>query len=580
MKSPIFSSRNNGPGLIDEPGGPANSADLPASVLEPLQAKSGSSCTNPFGQYETQDTSQRDSQAGGACTAFAAASGISSDGGHMGHTASVLYPEGLPKFLGLLRPAMTFGIGHSTLSRGMDFIAHFVAITTLACFFGVLTAVSWMQKLCLPIASYWDHNCTLGFGGFTAVLAIFSWRSATNFDLKRSKVFLFLLGWRLHSFLLLSLLMVLGLALKPQLHAHIENSVRACVVGTSGGEISPVPPPVSTGFAPQAPSFPDGHAITPALSDNKPRAMETLAVTAHAPSDTPSTTAGGTGAAEATEAFTHLRESGITSAGSPSSIQQALPLQERETQASDVQPQHAGAANSGKQSPDIDLFNGQAANAGSDNGDAEAGNGAAANPPEPKESHAAASLVHDATSAEGVSASPAGEAPRATPSSEAGTGSEPLDSETHAEGPSPALLRESPQMPQTPAPTLAPDGQKLALEAAQRSAVQESNAVVVVVLILASLALLFELYLVYACWSFKVWMERGYESVVLAGAPPFSTMDAGSGWLAYAVRMPQTVQMETYGNDACGTNRLPLFVQTTDTSDCAAHLGLPITGRW
>lgn len=73
-------------------------------------------------------------------------------------------------------------------------------------------------------------------------------------------------------------------------------------------------------------------------------------------------------------------------------------------------------------------------------------------------------------------------------------------------------------MPQTPAPTLASDGQKLALEAAQRSAIQESNAVVVVVLVLASLALLFELYLVYACWSFKVWMERGYESVVLAGA--------------------------------------------------------------
>lgn len=132
------------------------------------------------------------------------------------------------------------------------------------------------------------------------------------------------------------------------------------------------------------------------------------------------------------------------------------------------------------------------------------------------------------------------------------------------------------------------------------------------------------------------------HAINASGVPSLSTMDAENGWLAYAVRTPQTVQMETYGTDGeqlaytrllgdlsrdvpvdgwsraalspetsdlqyvsqfvalkascnmlysvlffvpwrnaareCG--RLPLFVQTTDASDCTAHLGLPITGRW
>lgn len=170
MKTPIFSSGGCGPGLSDHPGAPASSTEMPASVLEPLQARSSASGTNPFEQYEAPDTSAQISETGGACTAFASVPDRDSGGGHAGNSSPVLYPEGLPRFLGLLRPTMTFGIGHSTLSRGMDFIAHFVAVTTLVCFFGIIITVSWMQKLCLPLVRYWNHNYTLGFGAFMAVL--------------------------------------------------------------------------------------------------------------------------------------------------------------------------------------------------------------------------------------------------------------------------------------------------------------------------------------------------------------------------------------------------------------------------
>lgn len=576
--------------MTDQPGGPANGAHMPASVLEPLQARSDSSCTNPFGQYDTHDTSQQTSEAGEARTAFAAASGLTSDGGHMENAASVLYPEGLPKFLGLFHPAMTFGIGYSTLSRGMDFIAHFVAVTTMVCLFGVLTAVSWMQKLCLPIVSHWDHNYSLGFGAFMVVLAIFSWRSATNFDLKRSKVFLFLLGWRLHSFLLLSLLMLLGLALKPQLHAHIEDSVRACVLGSNGSGISPGPPPVSVGFVPQTSANPDT-PLTPALSDANPGSMETSAAASQAPEDAPSATAGKVPKAEARGMPTPAQESGetpATTAAPPlvpqtSLVQQSetLPVQQSEPPASAVQPGDTGTGDSGKQPGDnspVGSSDIPAATAGEGIGVAAVENGAATAPAGPQETPTAVTLLQNADSVAAITAA------QATSSSEVpfhgSTGSTPSNTETHVDKQAAAVPQESQQTPQPPAPKVEFDGQKLALEAEQRSAVRESNAVIVVILVLASAALLFELYLVYACWSFKVWMERGYESVVLAGAPPFSTMDTGSGWLAYAVRMPQTVQMETYGNDARGPSRLPLFVQTTDTSDCASHLGLPMTGLW
>lgn len=600
IKTSIFLIRGCGPALDDQPGVSRNSADMPASVLEPLHARSGTSATNPFGEYDAQESSQQLTQVGGARTAFASVSDRTSGGEHRENASPVLYPEGLPKFLGVLRPTMTFGICNSTLSRGMDFIAHFVAITTVVCFLGILFAVSWMQKLCLPIARQWNGNYTFGFGAFMAILAIFSWRSAANFDLKRSKVFLFLLGWRLHFFMLLSLLMALGLALKPQLHAHIETSVRACVLENTRGDPSPFHPPVSTVFA--LPTL--SHAFIkdfelPAaldLSDNKGKSVEVPAVIAQAPSEKPFATAAET-EAEVGKTPTNTGTSADTSAAN----QPVLPMLSTPSVLSSEMPSvempPAGVApvDSSNEPPvanSVHTFNDESQRTNDQSGNAEVGKSTDAAPTGPQEAPKTDSAVA-ASATEGTAtptptalASPPEVSPSAASLSEVqpqeSASSTPHETDTPKKQTAAAQLKDFQKTPQqVPAPAQDSESQKLAVAEAQRSAVQESNTVVVVVLVLASVALLFELYLVYACWSFKVWMERGFESVVLAGVPSFSGIDAGSGWLAYAVRMPQTVQMETYGNDGGrGSQRLPLFVQTTDTSDCAAHLGLPMTGRW
>lgn len=597
MKPPIFPTRGCGPALDDQPGVSGNSVDMPASVLEPLHARSGASATNPFREYDTQESPQQLTQVGGARTAFASVSDRTSGGEHRENAPLVLYPEGLPKFLGLLRPTMTFGICNSTLSRGMDFIAHFVAITTVVCFLGILITVSWMQKLCLPIARQWNGNYTFGFGAFMAILAIFSWRSAANFDLKRSKVFLFLLGWRLHFFMLLSLLMALGLALKPQLHAHIETSVRACVLENTKGDLSRFHPPVSTVFALPTLSraFVKDFELPAALdmSANEGKSVEVPAATAQAPSEKPVATAAKTGEAEVGKTPTNRGVStDIFVANQPVLPMVSTPMRNSETPSVDMQL--AGVAPVGSSNEPPVANNVTTSNDGSEktnyqSGSADVGkstDAAFAGPQELPKTNSPASATKGATSTPTVPASPLEGSPSAASPSEVqpqeSATSTPQETDTHTEETAAAQPKDSQVTPQQlPAPAQELERQKLAVAEAQRSAVQESNTIVVVVLVLASVALLFELYLVYACWSFKVWMERGFESVVLAGAPSFSAIDTGSGWLEYAVRMPQTVQMETYGNDGGrGSRRLPLFVQTTDNSDCAAHLGLPMTGRW
>lgn len=159
--------------MADKLGSRTNTVELPASVLEPLQAKKSAPSTNPFEAYDARDIAQQNVQTEAACTAFASVCDNTSGGGSVQNVASIVYPEGLPKFMGLLRPTITFGIGYSTLSRGMTFTAHFVAVTTWIIYFGVLLAVSWMQKVCMPIARHWDFNYTIGFGVFSALLGEF-----------------------------------------------------------------------------------------------------------------------------------------------------------------------------------------------------------------------------------------------------------------------------------------------------------------------------------------------------------------------------------------------------------------------
>ncbi|KAL8451843.1 hypothetical protein Emed_001723 [Eimeria media] len=588
MNSQIFSGRACGPWLSDQPGRPADADDLRASVLEPLQRSRDSCGTNPFEAPESDDAFPKITHVGEARTAFASASSTrGGGGGRAAHASSVLYPEGLPKFLGLLRPTMTFGIGHSTLSRGMDFIAHFVAITTMVSFLALLVAVSWMQKLCLPIARHWDRHYTFGLGAFTILLAIFSWRSAANFDLKRSKLFLFLLGWRLHTFLLLSLLMGLGLLLKPQLHAHIESSVRACVLERTKSEFpsqylnvsvapepsSSLPSVVTSDHEPLLLDLPGQHeahvSAAPAtavdeLSSSSPVTAAPIREDESGPS----------------EQLPHGESSAVNAAGTkpPSAdvTQSPAPVQQPEVPS---QGQQAGRLNQGGKSnsqapPIARLIDLSAAS--------------------PSAAGAKEQLNRSRSEQEGNLSLP----PSTSDTTVANDLASPADISGSHEVSHDSNVLETPQKPaearpqtseqsqnkvetaQPVKPLVDVEGQRRVVEAAQKAAVQDFNAIVVAVLVIASIAVVFEIYLFYACWSFKVWMERGFESVVLAGASPFSTLDAGNGWLAYAVRMPQTVQMETYGQEASDAGRHPLFVQTTDTSDCGAHLGLPMTGRW
>ncbi|KAL8270945.1 hypothetical protein Esti_005157 [Eimeria stiedai] len=589
MSSPIFSGRACGPWLSDQPGGPTDADDLRASVLEPLQRGRDSSGTNPFEAPESNDAFPKITQVGEARTAFASGSSCRARGGHAAHASNVLYPEGLPKFLGLLRPTMTFGIGHSTLSRGMDFIAHFVAITTMVSFLGLLFAVSWMQKLCLPIVRHWDRNYTFGLGAFTVLLAIFSWRSATNFDLKRSKLFLFLLGWRLHSLLLLSLLMGLGLLLKPQLHAHIENSVRACMLERTRSEFSPqylnvsiapeppsLSPSVVTGDRePPRPDLPAREAQATAGSPtavDEPSALPVIAAPIHEDEGGPS------------EEPLHGKSSVANAAGTkppPAGLMQsAAPVQaEPLAQGPQAGRVNVGGGSSSKSPPIARLIDLSAASSGVAGAKEEVDrSGSAQKGYVQIPSSTIDAVTNDLASPASVSTPhEVSHAPSAPEPASKRAPQKPEVAGLHKTGKDQSQKKQETAQPALP--TFDVEGQRRVVEAAQQAAVHDFNAIVVAVLVIASVAVIFEIYLFYACWSFKVWMERGFESVVLAGASPFSTLDAGNGWLAYAVRMPQTVQMETYGQEAVDAGKHPLFVQTTDTSDCGAHLGLLMTDR-
>ncbi|KAL8453237.1 hypothetical protein Emag_001969 [Eimeria magna] len=535
----------------DQPGRPADADDLRASVLEPLQRSSDSYGTNPFEAPESDDAFPKITHVGEAQTAFASASSSRTGGGRAAHASSMLYPEGLPKFLGLLRPTMTFGIGHSTLSRGMDFIAHFVAITTMVSFLGLLFAVSWMQKLCLPIVRHWDRNYTFGLGAFTVLLA--------NFDLKRSKLFLFLLGWRLHFFLLLSLLMGLGLLLKPQLHAHIESSVRACVLERTRSDFPPQYLNVS--MAPEPPSSLPS-AVTndrePLLLDLPSHEAHAMAPSATAVDEAPTSPAvaapiredeggpfepphhGESSAANAAE--TNRPSADLTRPAAP--VQPELPSQG---------PQ-AGRVNwdekSSSQAPPIARLIDLSAAAPGGAGAKEHfnSNSSAQEDNVPTPSSTSDTVANESASPAGISS------PHEVPHASTASGTLAMRAsqepeEAQLQNSEKELSQNKPETAQPVHQTLDVEGQKRAVEAAQQAAVQDFNAIVVAVLVIASIAVVFEIYLFYACWSFKVWMERGFESVVLAGASPFPTLDAGNGWLAYAVRMPQTVQMETYGQE-------------------------------
>ncbi|CDJ64754.1 hypothetical protein, conserved [Eimeria necatrix] len=644
MKPAIFPKRGSGNGLSPQAELSSSGTEMPASVLEPLQARSSSSSSsssssNPFDAYgDAPPEAPGVKPRAGALTAFAAApesqaAGSSGRGAAAAAaSAAVLYPEGLPKFLGLLRPTITFGVGRLTLSRGMDFIAHFVAVSTLVFFVFILFAVNWMQKLCLPIVSNWTHNCTLAVGAFMALLAIFSWRSAANFDLKRSKVFLFLLGWRLHVFLLLSLLMVLGLALKPQLNAHVENSVRVCMLrqeatAAAAAAAAAFPLPISRvsllptlplpvlNYAGPAHPAPWGvrtpenaPAAQPAAANqqqqqqqqqqqeaNKESTSETKPLPEAAQS--PDQTGGPPDAAQG-QAAEPGAPAGAPSAaaGAPNSNPTAGGNEQQKTQTEKTQEELQPAANGPAAAAAAD------APAAGETAAAAAGSEASASPETAAQQEPAAAAATAAPPAAAAAPPAAAAAPPAAAAAAAPAGA--------AEAPKPAAAEAEPSAAAAEAGAAAEEAQQQeregsgaaadaaqtaaaaklqqqqqqqqqrALQAAQVAAVKETNAAVVMVLVVASLALVFELYLMYACWSFKVWLERGYEAVVLAGVAPFAPVDGGNGWLAYAVRMPQTVQLETYGGNAGGAGHLPVFVQTTDSSDCFANVNLPMTGRW
>ncbi|CDJ43223.1 hypothetical protein, conserved [Eimeria tenella] len=623
MKPAIFPKRGSGNALSPQADLAASGTEMPASVLEPLQARSSSSSScssssNPFDAYgdappEAPGVKPRP----GALTAFAAAPESQSAGGSSrgaaaaaAASAAVLYPEGLPKFLGLLRPTITFGVGRLTLSRGMDFIAHFVAVSTLVFFVFILFAVNWMQKLCLPIVSNWTHNCTLAVGAFMALLAIFSWRSAANFDLKRSKVFLFLLGWRLHVFLLLSLLMVLGLALKPQLNAHVENSVRVCMLRqetTAAAAAAAFPFPISgvsllptlplpvlnyAGPAHRAPrgvrtpeSPPAAHPAAAKEQQEQQQEANKESIDGTKPlpeaAQSPGQTGGPPGAAQG-QAAQPGAPAGAPSAaaGAPNSNSTERGKEEQKTENEKTQEELQHAANGPAAAAAAD------APAAEETAAAAAGSEGSAGPEPAAQQEPAAAAAAAALPAAGAPA--AAEAPPAA----AAEAPKPAAGEAEssaAAAEAAAAAAEAQQRKEREGSGAAADAARAAaaakvqqqmLQAAQVAAVKETNVAVVIILVVASLALVFELYLMYACWSFKVWMERGYEAVVLAGVAPFAPVDGGNGWLAYAVRMPQTVQLETYGGNAGGPGHLPVFVQTTDSSDCFANVNLPMTGRW
>ncbi|XP_026190183.1 uncharacterized protein LOC34623839 [Cyclospora cayetanensis] len=613
MNPSFFPGRGCGNGLLQQADIPAKSEEMPASVLEPLQSsREDVTSTNPFDDYEGDPSaSSHISQAKASSTAFAATGDSGSRGGHMRNAASsVLYPEGLPRFLGVLQPTVSFGLYRSTLSRGMDFIAHFVALTTLLSFFATILAISWMQKLCLPIAKQWNSNYTLVFGAFMALLAVFSWRSATNFDLRRSKFFLFLLGWRLHALLLLSLLMILSLAFKPQFNAHVQNSVRSCMLASNSAESS------SFRLSPSSASLLQSVQLSGLqASDALLRASAMPSITEEG-LGTPGFSAKGVQSAypvvvseKATDAEPTGQSADVKKVVKPSPLTPAGKLAS--------QQEVASPAVSGQEPELLAEGGGKSFTGGTDSNQPIAVDSSSSPPSQPEsgQEEGEARVADEGVSGTAISAeqqespaagvlTPSGDgtvvgkvpevkdarnAPEQGSPLQADTATAPPDSSAHQdEAPDSTAAAASSEEAQAgheaadqkPAQTLELEKQRARLEAAQHAAVQEANAFVLVALVVASFALVFELYLMYACWSFKVWMERGYESVVLAGVAPFATADAGDGWLAYAVRMPQSVQMETYGADAGRPGRLPLFLQTTDSFDGFAHFGLPMTGRW
>lgn len=333
--------------------------------------------------------------------------------------------------------------------------------------------------------------------------------------------------------------MVLSLALKPQLHAHIENSVRTCMLEHSS-EPHPLRLSESSISVLPSPSVPgvksSGRPLSVEISADEARGVKAAAATAGVPVQQPAATPGETGAAEAPGTPTEVRQTAGGSANSPrvTRLPAAPPMQNNDTPELHVQAQapHEGATDGNSESrvsSKVDSSASTSADADGRSEAAEAGNTAAAPPTEsrgPTTANSVVSSPKEAPDASTAGASPAQPAslPEVPRQADAAVQLEPGTQLEQAKTPQP---QDNQNVPQLPAPTHDLEIQRLAVEAAQRAAVQESNAVVVTVLVLASVALVFELYLVYACWSFKVWMERGYESVVLAGECEVMTTE---GW--------------------------------------------------
>ncbi|OEH78575.1 hypothetical protein cyc_08006 [Cyclospora cayetanensis] len=549
MNPSFFPGRGCGNGLLQQADIPAKSEEMPASVLEPLQSsREDVTSTNPFDDYEGDPSaSSHISQAKASSTAFAATGDSGSRGGHMRNAASsVLYPEGLPRFLGVLQPTVSFGLYRSTLSRGMDFIAHFVALTTLLSFFATILAISWMQKLCLPIAKQWNSNYTLVFGAFMALLV--ASRSAVVFYLPASDA---LLRASAMPSITEEGLGTPGFSAKGVQSAYpvvvSEKATDAEPTGQSADvkkvvKPSPLTPagklasqqevasPAVSGQEPELLAEGGGKSFTGGTDSNQPIAVDSS-------SSPPSQPESGQEEGEA-----RVADEGVSGT--------AISAEQQESPAAGVLTPSGDGTVVGKV-PEVK----DARNAPEQGSPLQADTATA-----PPDSSAHQDEAPDSTAA-------------AASSEEAQAGHEAAD--------------------QKPAQTLELEKQRARLEAAQHAAVQEANAFVLVALVVASFALVFELYLMYACWSFKVWMERGYESVVLAGeagqgivgrriapALPHSQrrMQATDGSLMQIQR--GCVYSACAGAAAGRPGRLPLFLQTTDSFDGFAHFGLPMTGRW
>ena len=415
---------------------------------------------------------------------------------------------------------------------------------------------------------------------FCVFSAIFSWRSAANFDLRRSKVFLFLLGWRLQTFTFLTVLMVLSLILKPQLNAHVQDSVRTCVLQqhSSGGSSSnllpvrlsslslfptlPLPEYKTANIPPPSASPSEGGVRTPqsaakvqatadsaaaAAPDNTAQEQgetnkteQLLQVSAETPeakrndgetqdeqttqhsnqpvdvtrqqdqqqqqqqpaADAASPTAAVSPAATAPPAETDSSAAAAPVAAVPSAATASAAAVPATAADLPVAAPAAPAADEGAEGP-------SAATAGAAEGREDASSNAAATQQQESAAVAAAqqeTAAATATAAEG-----------STPS-EAATAAAPASAPAATPAATPEAAAPPPAADEESIETAKQHQQQLAVEAAQAAAVRETDFAVVIMLVSASVALLFDLYLMYACWSFKVWMERGYEAVVLAGS--------------------------------------------------------------